>query len=217
MKRALVLFAPILVLVPRVALAQVDPTPSEESPPPAVAQPSSQPAPAPSPAPQEANGEKRWATIIGGRLDGGYALRKLYDISIKGADIGGALGAQPLEHGAFWGTVRVMIGSTESGLSFWDVHVGAEGEGVVDRLRFGGGIGGYMLGISRVTADQTIRTWGPEIRGFVRVDAVQSDGFALFVRAAIQAGLEFYDSATIWGPTIGAGVDFDLKGKRPSD
>ena len=74
-----------------------------------------------------------------------------------------------------------------------------------------------MLGISRVTADQTIRTWGPEVRAFVRVDVVQSDGFALFVRGAVQAGFEFYDSATIWGPSIGAGVDFDLKGKRPSE
>ena len=216
MKRALVLSAPFFLFAPSVAAAQVDAptTPAEASPPP----PPPTPAPTPDPpSPQPANGEKKWASIVGARLDGAYALRKLYDISIKGADIGGAIGAQPLEHGAFWGTVRVMIGSTESGLSFWDVHVGAEGEGVIDRFRFGGGIGGYMLGISRVTANQTIRTWGPEIRAFVRVDVVQSDGFALFVRGAVQAGFEFYDSATIWGPSIGAGVDFDLKGKRPSE
>lgn len=157
----------------------------------------------------------KWPTIVGARFDGGYALRKLFDIPITGADIGGAIGAQPLEHGAFWGVVRVLVGSTEAGLKFYDVHFGAEGEAVFDRVRVGGGVGGFVLGISRVTFDQTINTWGPDVRAHLRVDAIQADGFALFVRAALSGAFEFYDSATIWGPTVGAGVDFDIKGKRP--
>ena len=157
----------------------------------------------------------KWPTVVGARFDGGYAFRKLFDIPITGADIGGAIGAQPLEHGAFWGVVRVLVGSTEAGLKFYDVHFGAEGEAVFDRIRVGGGVGGFVLGVSRVTFDQTINTWGPEVRAHLRVDAIQADGFAIFVRAALSGAFEFYDSAAIWGPTVGAGVDFDLKGKRP--
>jgi hypothetical protein len=221
MKRALPFsVALLLVLVPTEASAQVEPgARTEESPSPApppmiiVANPA--PAPAPAPAPDDK--EKKWATIVGARFDGGYALRSLFDIPIRGADIGGAIGAQPLEHGAFWGVLRVMVGSTEGGLSFWDVHVGGEGEAVFDRFRIGVGLGGYILGVARATKSDTIRTWGPEIRAHVRFDAIQSDGFALFFRAAFQAGLEFYDDAKIWGPTVGAGVDFDLKGKRPTE
>jgi hypothetical protein len=218
MKRALVCLAALLV--PARAFAQVDSQPEQTETKPA---PSTPPAPTvieakptttPAPSPDD---EKKWATVVGARFDGGYAIRNLFDIPIRGADIGGAIGGQPLEHGAFWGTLRVMIGSTESGLSFWDVHVGGEGEAVFDRFRIGGGLGFYLLGIARATKDQTIRTWGPEVRAFVRFDVIQADGFALFVRGALQAGMEFYDSATIWGPTVGAGVDFDLKGKRPTE
>jgi hypothetical protein len=218
MKRA-VLFIVALLLVSTEASAQVEPgAPTEESPPPAPPPMiiGANPAPAPAPAAPEDN-EKKWATIVGARFDGGYAIRSLFDIPIRGADIGGAIGGQPLEHGAFWGVLRVMVGSTEGGLSFWDVHVGGEGEAVFDRFRIGGGLGGYILGVARAPKSDTIRTWGPEIRAHVRFDAIQSDGFALFFRAAFQAGPEFYDDAKIWGPTIGAGVDFDLKGKRPSE
>lgn len=216
MKRAIASLA--VLFAPMPALAQVETPPEQSVPAPAAPPPTVIEAnPAPAPTPPEANGEKKWATVIGARFDGGYAIRNLFDIPIRGADIGAAVGGQPLEHGAFWGGARVMIGSTESGLSFWDVHVGAEGEAVFDRFRIGGGVGFFLLGIARATASQTIRTWGPEIRAHARFDVLQSDGFALFVRAAIQAGYEFYDSASIWGPTIGAGVDFDLRGKRPTE
>ena len=218
MKRAIALLA--ILLVPTPALAQVETSPEQPAPatPPAAPPPTVIEAnPTPAPPPAQSDGEKKWASIIGARFDGGYAIRNLFDISIRGADIGAAIGGQPMEHGAFWGGARVMIGSTESGLSFWDVHLGAEGEAVFDRFRIGGGLGFFLLGIARATKDQTIRTWGPEIRAHVRFDLIQADGFALFVRAAIQAGYEFYDSATVWGPTIGAGADFDLRGKRPSE
>jgi len=90
-----------------------------------------------------------------------------------------------------------------------------EPEAVFDRFRIGGGVGLFWMGIGRVTADQTIVSWGPEVRAHARFDLVQASGFAIYVRAAISAGHEFYDSANIWGPTAGAGVDFDLKGTRP--
>jgi hypothetical protein len=208
-----------VLLLPARAAAQVETQPETEAPPPAVApaNPAPPPASAAPPAPPPPADPNKWATVVGARFDGGYAIRNLFDIPIRGADIGAAIGGQPLEHGAFWGVTRVMIGSTESGLSFWHVHMGAEGEVVFDRFRIGGGAGLYLLGIRRATAEQTIRTWGPEVRAHVRFDAIQADGFAIFVRAAIQAGIEFYDDASIWGPTIGAGVDFDLKGKRPTE
>lgn len=217
MKRALLLVAAVLLLPSR-AVAEEE-TPAAEPAPPAAPQPTVVEANPPAPAAAAASDgkEKKWATIIGARFDGGYAIRSLFDIPIRGADIGGAIGGQPLEHGAFWAVTRVMIGSTESGLSFWDVHIGAEAEAVSGRFRIGGGLGGFVLGIARVTADQTIRSWGPEVRAHVRFDAIQADGFALFVRAAIQAAYEVYDNASVWGPTVGAGVDFDLHGTRPTD
>jgi len=176
-------------------------------------------APPPQPEPQAAKPAEPkppgWQPIVGARLDGGYALRRVFDIPMTGADIGGAIGAQPAEHGAFWGTLRGFIGSTEAGLHVWQLHFGAEGEAVIDRFRIGGGLGLMWLGIARITADQTIKTWGPEVSAHVRFDLIQTQAIAIYARAAISLAYEFYDSAKFWGPMFGGGVDFDLVRHRP--
>jgi hypothetical protein len=197
-----------MFLTPVVLYAQVEPSPvAEEKPAEAT------PAPA-KPAEPEKPG---WKTVIGARLDGGFALRRLYDIPMQGADIGGAIGAQPIEHGAFWGTVRAFVGSTEAGLRVVDIHVGAEGEAVIDRFRIGGGIGIMWLGVSRVTSDQSIKSWGPDFRAHARFDLIQAEAFAIYARVAISFAHELYDSANFWGPTFGGGIDFDLVRHRPRE
>jgi hypothetical protein len=59
-----------------------------------------------------------------------------------------------------------------------------------------------------------ILSWGPGLSASARGDLIQVDGFVIFARAGLDAGYEIYNGSIFWGPTFGAGVDFDLKGSR---
>lgn len=149
------------------------------------------------------------------RFDGAYAPRKLFTIPVTGADVGFGVAAQPTEHGAFGGSTRVLVGSTENGLRVWDVRVLGEGELVaLDRLRLGGGVGFFVLGVGRAARNETILSWGPVAQGMVRFDVVREDDWGLFVRAALSGGYDVYDSSAFWGPSVGAGFELDVAGKR---
>lgn len=149
------------------------------------------------------------------RLDGAYAPRKLFTIPVIGADVGLGVGAQPSEHAAFWGSTRVLIAGTENGLRVWDVRVLGEGEYVAfDRLRVGGGAGFFVLGVGRAARDETILSWGPVAEAMARFDVVREDDYGIFLRAALTGGYDVYDSSAFWGPSVGAGFELDVAGKR---
>lgn len=193
-----------------IVLAQVETTfdgdPPPEPPPPAevVA-----PEPAPVPVPP------RPMPPVSLRFDGGYAPRKLFSIPVTGADVGVAVGAQPSEHAAFWGSTRVLVAGTENGLRVWDVRVLGEAEYVaLDRLRLGAGVGVFLLGVGRAARDETITSWGPVAQGMVRFDVVREDDYGIFLRGALSGGYDVYDSSAFWGPSIGAGFELDVAGKR---
>lgn len=148
------------------------------------------------------------------RIDGGYAPRKLFAIPVTGADFGLGVAAQPIENGAFGGSLRGFVGSTENGLHLWDIRALGEAELVAfDRLHLGGGVGLFLLGVKRAVRDETIRTWGPVGQLSARFDIVRDD-YAIFVRGALSGGYDLYDSSAFWGPTIGAGFELDVAGKR---
>ncbi len=179
-------------------------------------------APEPSPAvptlaaaPNERPQVKKPASIVGLRVDGAYAQRKLVSLPVTGADMGLAIGAQPTRSFAVWGASRLFLGSTANGLDVFSFRLGADMEGVLfDRLRIGGGVHFFVVGVDRAARDETILSWGPSGSLTARVDLIQSEGYAIFARAALDGGYEVYDGSAFWGPALGAGVDFDLAGNR---
>jgi hypothetical protein len=172
----------------------------------------SQDATSPPPAPQP----PKPSPPFGVRVDGGYSPRKLLSLPVSGADMGLAFGAQPRRHTAFWGATRLFLGSTEHGLKVFSLRAGGEVEAVIDRLRIGGGLHLFAVGVGRAVRNDTIVSWGPAVNAAARVDLIQSDGFVLFARAAVDAGYELRGGSLFWGPTFGGGVDFDLGGSRSS-
>lgn len=181
----------------------LQPSPARQ--PQAAEGPSRASAPTPTPTPTP-------APVIGVRLDGGYSPRELLSLPVVGADMGLAAGGQPYRHAAFWGSTRLFLGSTENGLSVFSFRVGGEVEAVLDRFRIGGGLHIFVVGVSRAVREQTILSWGPALSASARVDVIQSEGFTLFARAAIDGGYEVRGGSTFWGPALGGGVDFDVGG-----
>lgn len=148
------------------------------------------------------------------RFDGAYASRKLFSLSVTGADLGLGILVQPSPHMGVGGSVRGFIGGTEHGLRVWDVRVMGETEVIAfDRLHLGSGIGLFLLGVERAARDETIRSWGPQMQGHARFDIVRDD-YAIFVRGALSGGYDLYDSSFFWGPSIGAGFELDIAGRR---
>jgi hypothetical protein len=159
--------------------------------------------------------KKKKPTVVGMRFDGGYALRRLVGLPLTGADLGFAIGAQPASWAAIWGATRVFVGSSENGLSVYTWRLGPDFDLIpFDRLRISPGGNFFVVGISRAIRDDTITSFGFAAHIGLRVDIIQSDSFALFGRADIDAGYEFYNGSVYWGPTFGAGVDFDIHGDR---
>lgn len=148
------------------------------------------------------------------RFDGAYAPRKLFTIPVTGADFGGGLFVQPSSESAVGGSLRGFVGGTENGLRVWDIRGLAEAEAIIaDRLHLGAGLGMFLLGVERAARDETIRSWGPQVQAHARFDIVRDD-YAIFVRGAASGGYEIYDGSFFWGPSIGAGFELDVAGKR---
>jgi hypothetical protein len=145
------------------------------------------------------------------RVDGGYGIRSLEKLPVTGADIGVAIGAQPSKHFAVYGAARGFFGSTEGGLDVKALRMTVDMDVVIDRIRIGFDPGLFWVGVSRVTKDQTIVGWGPKIGIALRVDVFQQEPFAVFLRAAADAGATFSDGSMFGGFFIGAGLDFDIK------
>ncbi|HEY8074595.1 MAG TPA: hypothetical protein VIF62_10800 [Labilithrix sp.] len=189
----------VLLVAPR-ALAQEPELPP--LPAPTADEPPSPPAPKPK-------------TPVGLRLDGGYATRRLFDLGVSGADLGLAVGPQPNEHLAAWAAPRLFLGSTDNGLSVWSLRVDGELEYVVDRLRLGGGVGAFVIGVHRAARDETLLSYGPEARITARFDIVKNEDLAFFLRGALDCGGDLLAGSLFWGPSIGAGMQFELV-KPPS-
>lgn len=190
---------------------------------------SAPPAPPPPAAPAAAPPEDDWVRAtpvvrpgpapkpMALRFDGAYAPRRLFALGVTGADLGFGLGVQTDRHTAWWWATRVSLGSTENGLHVWSGRSGAELEVVLDPLRFGIGASLLLMGVDRAVRDQTLLSYGVEGRAFVRFDCWRTDDFALFLRAAIDGGVEAKSGSAFWGPGIGAGMELGVRGKKPDD
>lgn len=145
------------------------------------------------------------------RLDGGYAHRRLFDLPINGGAIGLAFGA---ERGwlALHGSLQGMFGSTTNGLATRTGRVLFEAEAILDRFRFGLGTGFLFLGIERAVRDDVIPSHGLPLLASLRFDVARfEDGYTIFARATFEyVALLKGPDTDFWGPSIGAGFDFDL-------
>lgn len=151
------------------------------------------------------------------RFDGAYAPRRLFALGVTGADLGFGLGVQTERNVAWWWATRVSIGTTENGLHVWSGRSGAEVEAVFDPIRFGVGASLLMMGVDRAARNQTLLSYGVEGRAFARFDCWRTDDFALFLRAAIDGGIEAKSGSAFWGPGIGAGMELGVRGKKRDD
>jgi hypothetical protein len=147
---------------------------------------------------------------VGIRADGAWSPHRLFALPVNGADVGLAVGPRPQPEVAVWGASRLFLGSTANGLSVWSFSLGAEVEGILGRFRIGGGVGGFLLGVKRAVRNETLLSWGPDIRAATRFDVIQDDDFALFLRAAVGGGYDVYGHSAFWGPSLGAGLELDL-------
>jgi hypothetical protein len=133
------------------------------------------------------------------KLTGGAMYHRIFTLPFYGADVGLALGGQPSEHGAFYGTLNVFRGRTEYGLTTTMVRGGAAGEGVFDRFRAGGGIEVLYLGFKRVGRGSNIDAPALGLYGSLSLDLVKIDGSAIFLGARFDADMTWQGSFA-WGP-----------------
>ena len=93
-------------------------------------------------------------------------------------------------------------------------HANADMSIVLDRFRILVEPGFFIVGIRRVTFDQTIVGGGPCIALGARLDAFRGDTYALFLRVAGDAGAVLGDGSLYAGATFGVDFDF-VRGVRP--
>jgi hypothetical protein len=131
------------------------------------------------------------------------------------ASMGLAFGAQVTRHVAIGGEGRLFVGGTDAGLDVKAGRFAGQVQFIFDRLHILVEPGFFILGISRVTFDQTIVAGGLSIGAGARFDVVRDDVYALFLRALGDAGPVFTDGSLVAGATFGAGVEFDVvRGNR---
>lgn len=191
----------------------IEQVPAEQPAPPAPAEPApAEPAPSSDHEPL-----KKKSIPVGIRLDGGYGMRAVEQISTTGADVGLGIGAQPAKHFAIYGAARGFFGSTEFGLGVRALRITCDLDIVLDRFRIGFDPGIFIVGVDRATKNQTIVGWGPKVGVNARFDVIRADVFALFLRASADGGPTFSDGSLFGGFMLGGGIDFDLKpGDRES-
>lgn len=203
--RAFSISSIVVLLATTRAFGQEEPEPETVvvQPPPAADEP-----PPPPPQPPKKK------TPVGLRFDGGYSPHRLFSLGVTGADLGLGVGPRISEHAQMWGTPRVFVGSTENGLSVWSVRLGGEAEVVFDRLRFGGGVGIFVMGVHRAVRSETLLGYGPDLNVAARFDVVKSDDLAFFVRGAVDGSMELRSGSIFWGPYAGIGVQIELSKKE---
>ncbi len=133
------------------------------------------------------------------KVTGGAMYHRIFTLPFYGADVGLAIGGQPGEHGAFYGTLNVFRGRTEYGLTTTMVRAGAAGEGVFDRFRAGAGIEVLYLGFKRVGRGSNIDTPAVGVYGMLSLDVVKVDGSAVFAGARLDLDVTWQGSLA-WGP-----------------
>lgn len=193
------------LLLPAAANAQSAPAPAMQPyPPPAAAAPA--PAAAPGAAAAEAPSDDYADTRKGfdGRLMLGASLRTLSASRAYAGAVQGSFGGQ-IKHVAVHGDIDFEHGRTAYGLATSRLRVGPSVEGIIDRLRIGGGFGFVYSSFRRATRPDSVGALAVDLSGFALIDVVRFDGGAFVVGA--RADLEFLLGVQVGG-SLQLGVRF---------
>jgi hypothetical protein len=142
------------------------------------------------------------------KVGAGFAYRRVFDISVIGADIEIGLGGQT-RSGGWFGNAGLLVGQTEGGLVTKKIAVGASWEAPLDDLHLGVGLGLSHLSFDRVTTDNSIVAFGVGGNLFATYDLYAADDTAVF--AGIKLAVDYYsggDNGALYGGTAGLGMRF---------
>lgn len=197
MKRFLVLAA--WLGVPALGWAQTPPETGSQPPPatqpaPAPARPVAAPAPAAEPA-DYADTRKGFD----GRLMLGGSMRTLSSTRTYEGAVFGAFGGQ-IRHVAIHGELGFEHGRTSFGLPVSRFHLGPSIEGIVDRVRFGGGFDFVYSSFRRATRSGTVGALALDLNAFALVDIVRFDGGAFI--GGLRGDLELLLGAQVGGTLL---------------
>lgn len=203
MKRATRALATLLSLLPGMAWAQAAPAANgPAAAPTASATPTTATAPTAAKADEADYADTRKG--FDGRLLLGGSLRTLSSTSVYAGAVQGSFGGQ-IRHVAVHGDIDFEHGRTSFGLATTRLRLGPSVEGVIDRLRIGGGIGFFYTSFRRATYPDSVGALGIDLTGFALVDVIRFDGGAFVLGA--RADLELLLGVQVGG-TLQAGVRF---------
>lgn len=142
-------------------------------------------------------------TGFDGRLTLGGSMRTLSASRAYSGAVQGAFGGQ-LRHVAIHGEVGLEHGRTAFGLATTRFRVGPSVEGIVDRLRLGGGVDLVYSSFRRATRPDTVGALAVAVGAFALVDIVRFDGGAFI--GGLRADLEF-----LLGIQVGGSLQFGVR------
>jgi hypothetical protein len=143
------------------------------------------------------------------KIEAGPGLRKLHGITVLGADMRLAVGAQNNRLGHY-AAFSFLYGSTEHTLRTWSMMLGYNLDVRVSIVRLGLGLEGGALVVRRASLDNRMYSWGGGIFGHVGVDIAdlgRNGHDALYVDLRL-AGSLHYGGVGFWGPSLSLGVRF---------
>jgi hypothetical protein len=143
---------------------------------------------------------------VSGKIAIGTAVRRLYSVTILGADLSGAVGAQTFA-GGFYGNAGLILGRTAEGLATRQFHAGASWEAPLGDLHLGLTPEIGLLSIDRATTNNEMLALSIGGAAFASYDVYKRDGAAIFLGARM--GFDSCgdgDNPVFWGGTAGLGV-----------
>ena len=146
------------------------------------------------------------------RGSGGPTYRTFNDTHLVGGALALAVGGEG-ERGGIHASADTVLGTTEVGLRSQIAHLGAGGELIHHRFRFGIGAHLSALIIARVSgARGALFTFGAGVCTFASFDVVKMPGLAVYVSAIVTAD-DFGKgdnprSLVMWGPSSVVGIRF---------
>ena len=140
-----------------------------------------------------------------GIVSGGASYRSLFGLPVEAADIGLGFG---VDSGGLGLYVRggFEAGRLDHGLTTRVYRVGGSMEGIVGRLRLGGGVDVLDYGVTRVTDGTTINEIGVGFFVLGSVDVVRFDDHALYLGARGDA--DWVGGTGVLGASLALGFRF---------
>jgi hypothetical protein len=143
---------------------------------------------------------------VSGKIAIGTAVRRLYSVTILGADLSGAVGSQTVA-GGFYGNAGLILGRTAEGLTMRQFRAGASWEAPLGDLHLGLTPEIGLLSFDRATTSNEMIALSIGGAAFASYDVYKRDGAAIFLGARM--GFDYCadgDNPLFWGGTAGLGV-----------